>query len=141
MRVLFIAIFVLGLALLGMIVYSHGLQRDKLELTQSRDALTQQLSHRDQMITELNQQIQTREQAEVALREALSQANGLAWQQEQLFQRSRNDDPLVKTWADSALPAAVSQLHQRPAFSSATDYLHWLSASQRLPDTRQSSTK
>ncbi|MGY2798824.1 LysB family phage lysis regulatory protein [Ewingella americana] len=141
MRVLFIAIFMLGLALLGMIVYSHGLQRDKLELTQSRDALTQQLSHRDQLIAELNQQIQTREQAEVALREALSQANGLVWQREQLFQRSRNDDPLVKTWADSALPAAVSQLHQRPAFSSATDYLHWLSASQRLPDTRQSSTK
>lgn len=141
MRVLFIAIFVLGLALLGMIVYSHGLQRDKLELTQSRDALTQQLSHRDQLIAELNQQIQAREQAEVALREALTQANGLVWQKEQLFQRSRNDDPLVKTWADSALPAAVSQLHQRPAFSSATDYLHWLSASQRLPDTRQSSTK
>lgn len=141
MRMLFIAIFVLGLALLGMIVYSHGLQRDKLELTQSRDALTQQLSHRDQLISELNQQIQTREQAEVALREALTQANGLVWQKEQLFQRSRNDDPLVKTWADSALPAAVSQLHQRPAFSSATDYLHWLSASQRLPDTRQSSTK
>lgn len=141
MRVLFIAIFVLGLALLGMIVYSYGLQRDKLELTQSRDALTQQLSHRDQLIAELNQQIQTREQAEVALREALTQANGLVWQKEQLFQRSRNDDPLVKTWADSALPAAVSQLHQRPAFSSATDYLHWLSASQRLPDTRQPSTK
>jgi LysB family phage lysis regulatory protein len=141
MRVLFIAIFVLGLALLGMVVYSHGLQRDKLELTQSRDALTQQLSHRDQLIAELNQQIQTREQAEVALREALTQANGLVWQREQLFQRSRNDDPLVKTWADSALPAAVSQLHQRPAFSSATDYLHWLSASQRLPDTRQSPTK
>ncbi|PKB86214.1 hypothetical protein A8A01_28400 [Ewingella americana] len=141
MRMLFIAIFVLGLALLGMIVYSHGLQRDKLELTQSRDALTQQLSHRDQLIADLNQQIQTREQAEVALREALSQANGLVWQREQLFQRSRNDDPLVKTWADSALPAAVSQLHQRPAFSSATDYLHWLSASQRLPDTRQPSTK
>ena len=141
MRVLFIAIFVLGLALLGMIVYSHGLQRDKLELTQSRDALTQQLSHRDQLIAELNQQIQTREQAEVALREALTQANGLVWQKEQLFQRSRNDDPLVKTWADSALPAAVSQLHQRPAFSSATDYLHWLSASQRLPATRQSPTK
>lgn len=137
MRVLFIAIFVLGLALLGMIVYSHGLQRDKLELTQSRDALTQQLSHRDQLIAELNQQIQTREQAEVALREALTQANGMVWQREQRFQRSRNDDPLVKTWADSALPAAVSQLHQR----SATDYLHWLSASQRLPDTRQSPTK
>lgn len=141
MRVLFIAIFVLGLALLGMVVYSHGLQRDKLELTQSRDALTQQLGHRDQLIADLNQQIQTREQAEVALREALTQANGLVWQREQLFQRSRNDDPLVKTWADSALPAAVSQLHQRPAFSSATDYLHWLSASQRLPDTRQPSTK
>ncbi|QMV52772.1 transcriptional regulator [Ewingella americana] len=141
MRVLFIAIFVLGLALLGMTVYTHGLQRDKLELTQSRDALAQQLGHRDQLIAELNQQIQTREQAEVALREALTQANGLVWQREQLFQRSRNDDPLVKTWADSALPAAVSQLHQRPAFSSATDYLHWLSASQRLPDTRQSSTK
>ena len=124
MRVLFIAIFVLGLALLGMIVYSHGLQRDKLELTQSRDALTQQLSHRDQLIAELNQQIQTREQAEVALREALTQANGLVWQKEQLFQRSRNDDPLVKTWADSALPAAVSQLHQRPAFTRSPRLAH-----------------
>ena len=141
MRVLFITIFVLGLALLGMMVYSHGLQRDKLELSESRDALTQQLGHRDQLIAELNRQVQNREQAELALREALAQANGLIWQREQLFQRSRHDDPLVKTWADSALPAAVSQLHQRPGFSSATDYLHWLSASQRLPDTRQPSTK
>lgn len=141
MRVLFIALFVLGLALLGMIVYSHGLQRDKHELTQSRDALAQQLSQRDQLIAELNQQMQTREQAEATLRNALAQANGLVWQREQHFQRSRNDDPLVKTWADSALPAAVSQLHQRPAFSSATDYLHWLSASQRLPGTRQPSQK
>lgn len=141
MRVLFITIFVLGLALLGMMVYSHGLQRDKLELSESRDALTQQLGHRDQLIAELNRQVQNREQAELALREALAQANGLIWQREQLFQRSRHDDPVVKIWADSALPAAVSQLHQHPAFSSATDYLHWLSASQRLPDTRQPSTK
>jgi LysB family phage lysis regulatory protein len=141
MRALFIAVFVSSLALLGMMVYSHGLQRDKLELTQSRDALARQLSHRDQLIAELNQQIQIHEQAELALREALAQANGLVWQREQLFERSRHDDPLVKTWADSALPAAVSQLHQRPAFSSATDYLHWLSASQRLPDPPQPSTK
>lgn len=141
MRALFIAIFVLGLALLGMVVYSHGLQQEKQELVRHRDALAQQLIHRAQLITELNQQLQANQQAEVALRDAVAQANGLSWQREQLFQRSRNDDPLVKNWAESALPAAVSQLHQRPAFSSATDYLRWLSAGQRLPDTRQSSTK
>lgn len=141
MRTLFIAIFVLVLALLGMMIYSHQLQLEKQELNRSRDALSQQLSQRDRLLAELNQQMQAREQAELALRDALTQASGLNWQREQRFQRSRNDDPQVKTWSASTLPVAVSQLHQRPAFSSATDYLHWLSTSQRLPDTAQSPTK
>lgn len=141
MRALLILTFVLAMSLFAMIFYSHELRQEKVALMQSRAALAQQLSQRDNLITTLNQQMQQREQAELALRDALTQANGVTGLREQQFQRSRNDDPSVKKWAESALPAAVSQLHQRPAFQSATDYLRWLSASQRLSDTGQPATK
>jgi len=137
MRALLILTFVLAISLLAMTVYSHGLRQEKDALSHSRDALILQLSQRDSLITALNQQMQQREQAELALRDSLSLANSLTAQREQQFQRSRNEDPSVKKWAEGALPAAVSQLHQRPAFASATDYLRGLSARQRLPDTSQ----
>lgn len=141
MRALLILTFALVMMLLAMIVYSHGLRQEKDSLTRSRDALMLQLNQRDQLITELNQQMQQREKAEQTLRDTLNQASNLTRQREQQFERSRHDDPAVKTWAESALPAAISQLHQRPAFRSATDYLRWLSVGQRLPDPRQPTPK
>ncbi len=129
------------LALLILMFYSHGLQQEKNSLARERDALTVQIKSRDQLIGQLSQQMQQREQAELALRQALGKASNLTLQREQQFQRSHNDNPAVKTWAESPLPAAVNQLHQRPDFSTATDYLRWLSGSQPLLDTRQPAKK
>jgi len=140
-RTLILLTGTLLLALLLLFFYNHELQQEKNRLAHDRDALALQLNGRDQQIAELARQMQQRESAELALRQALGKASTLTVQREQQFQRSRNEDPAVKTWADSALPAAVSQLHQRPDFASATDYLRWLSAGQPLPDTRQPAEK
>lgn len=141
MRTLLLLTSVLLLALLILIFYSHNLQQEKNALIRDRDALTLQLKNRDQLIDQLNQQMQQRAQAELALRQALGKASKLTLQREHLFQRSHHDDPAVKAWAESPLPAAVSQLHQRPDFPTTTDYLRWLSSSQPLPNPRQSAEK
>ncbi|GBU13789.1 hypothetical protein AwEntero_23900 [Enterobacterales bacterium] len=138
LRALILLSATLLLALLILMFYSHGLLQEKNALSREVDALTLQIKSRDQLIEQLDQQMQQREQAELALRQALGQASKLTLQREQQFQRSQDDDPTVKAWAERPLPAAVSQLHQRPDFPTATDYLRWLSGRQPLPDTRQS---
>lgn len=71
MRTLLLLTSVLLLALLILIFYSHNLQQEKNALIRDRDALTLQLKNRDQLIDQLNQQMQQRAQAELALRQAL----------------------------------------------------------------------
>jgi len=141
MRALLLLTGTLVLALLLLTFYNHGLRQERNAAIRDRDALALQLAGRDQLITQLNQQMQQRDQAEQALRQQLGKASALTLRREHQFQRSRNEDHTVKQWAESALPAAVSQLHQRPTFASTTDYLRWLSGSHPLPDTRQSAIK
>ena len=130
-----------GMALLILILLlsNRSLQHDLNNAVQQHDALTAQLHQRDQLITELNQQMQQRAEAELALRQDLSTAAQVMQSREQERQRSLHDNPQSRQWADAELPADVSRLLDRPAFSSASDYLRWLSGGQRLPDSGQPS--
>ncbi|MGA5656688.1 Rz-like lysis system protein LysB [Rahnella contaminans] len=130
-----------GMALLIVILLlsNRSLQHDLNNAVQQHDALTVQLHQRDQLITELNQQMQQRADAELALRQDLSTAAQVMQSREQERQRSLHDNPQSRQWADAELPADVSRLHDRPAFSSASDYLHWLSGGQFLPGSVQPS--
>lgn len=130
-----------GMALLIVILLlsNRSLQHDLNNAVQQHDALTAQLHQRDQLITELNQQMQQRAEAELALRQDLSTAARVMQSREQERQRSLHDNPQSRRWADAELPADVSRLHDRPAFSSASDYLRWLSGGQFLPGSVQPS--
>lgn len=130
-----------GMALLILILLlsNRSLQHDLNNAVQQHAALTAQLHQRDQLITELNQQMQQRAEAELALRQDLSTAAQVMQSREQERQRSLHDNPQSRRWADAELPADVSRLHDRPAFSSASDYLHWLSGGQFLPGSVQPS--
>lgn len=131
-----------GMALLILILLlsNRSLQHDLNNAVQQHDALTAQLHQRDQLITELNQQMQQRAEAELALRQDLSTAAQVMQSREQERQRSLHDNPQSRQWADAELPADVSRLLDRPAFSSASDYLRWLSGGQILPGSAQPST-
>lgn len=122
--------------LTGVLLLSNrSLQHDLTLTGQQRDALKVQLQQRETLIATLNQQMRQREQAELVLRENLSTAQRAMQTREHQRQGEFHDDPQLRLWADTALPAAVSRLHQRPAFNSAGDYLRWLSGSQPVPGT------
>src|SRR5471032_753173 len=100
--------------LTGVLLLSNrSLQHDLTLTGQQRDALKAQLQQREKLST-AQRAMQTREH---------------------LRQGELHDDPQLRLWADTALPAAVSRLHQRPAFNSTGDYLRWLSGSQPVPGT------
>ncbi|MGB8667748.1 MAG: Rz-like lysis system protein LysB [Serratia inhibens] len=78
-------------------------------------------------------------QEEEALREDLSTAHRLALTREQKIQRLLNENQQLRDWFNTALPADVARLHQRPGFTGAADYLRWLSDGEPMPDTGQPS--
>jgi len=120
-----------------LLLSNYSLQHDLNKSKQQYNLLEVQLQQRETLIAELNQQMRQREQAELALRQDLSTAQQAMQSREQQRQRSLHDNPQSRAWADAVLPADVSRLHDRPAFSSASDYLRWLSGSQLMSDTAQ----
>ncbi|MBU9844203.1 Rz-like lysis system protein LysB [Rahnella ecdela] len=137
MRLLPVLLAGMVLLIAILLLSNRSLQHDFNIVGLQRDALTVQLQQREQLITALNLQMRQREQAELALREDLSTANQVMQNREKQRQRSLHENLQTRQWADSGLPDDISRLHQRPAFSSASDYLHWLSTGQLMPDTRQ----
>src|SRR5471032_1353857 len=97
--------------LTGVLLLSNrSLQHDLTLTGQQRDALKAQLQQRETLIATLNQQMRQREQAELVLRENLSTAQRAMQTREHLRQGELHDDPQLRLWADTALPAAVSRL-------------------------------
>ncbi|WP_439461849.1 Rz-like lysis system protein LysB [Serratia quinivorans] len=78
-------------------------------------------------------------QEEKKLRADLDTAHRLALTREQKIQRLLNENQQLRDWFNTALPADVARLHQRPGFIGAADYLRWLSDGEPMPDTFQPS--
>jgi LysB family phage lysis regulatory protein len=64
-------------------------------------------------------------------------ASAGALTREAQIQRETDASPILSEWSSAALPDDVIRLHSRPAFSSARDYLDWLSARDKLPGAGQ----
>ncbi|MGN7971471.1 Rz-like lysis system protein LysB [Serratia sp. 22264] len=78
-------------------------------------------------------------QEEKNLRADLDNAYRLALKREQKIQRLLNENQTLRDWFNTALPADVARLHQRPGFTGAADYLRWLSDGEPVSDTGQPS--
>ncbi|HEI8506080.1 TPA: LysB family phage lysis regulatory protein [Serratia marcescens] len=74
---------------------------------------------------------------EEKLRGDLTVAHRLALTREQKIQRLLNENQQLRDWFNTALPADVARLHQRPGFTGAADYLRWLSESESVPNPGQ----
>lgn len=105
------------------------------------------ISDRDRDITGLNASL-GRARSQLTAVDLMARANDsfqLAYQQEQdaiilaavaraeQIKRLTNENPDVKKWADTPLPADVIRLQQRPAITGAAGYRSFLSEGDALP--------
>lgn len=85
------------------------------------------------------EQSQSKELAQVAMRDKLTAANLLAFRREQTITRLLNENDAFRRWYRADLPDAVRRLHQRTACTNAAagDCLQRLPEGQPLPDAGQ----
>lgn len=131
-------LLVLALAVAGwlkwqVIVLGDRLDAAKLENSRISTALTDTRT----AITTLQAAASQLAQEEKSLRNDLNNAHRLALTREQKIQRLLNENQILRDWFNTPLPADVARLHQRPSFTRAPDYLHWLSGGEPVPDTGQ----
>jgi len=131
-----IVLLLAALALAGLQTWRIGSLHDEAEQAQKIiSTLSAGIESRDAAINRLNDEAVTRERQEQALRTQLSQAGQLAHVREVHIQRLLNENQEMHDWYAAPLPDGIDRMHQRPAFTSAADYLHWLSGGNELPDT------
>lgn len=113
------------------------------ELTQAQrviGTLSAGIESRDKAINRLNDEARAGAKREAALRLMQGRASTAALNRELKIQRETDASPTLRNWSAAALPDDVIRLHSRPAFSSARDYLDWLSARDQLPGAGQPAT-
>ncbi|WP_428980819.1 Rz-like lysis system protein LysB [Erwinia billingiae] len=91
------------------------------------------IESRDKAITRLKTENNEGQKREATLRLMQGKASAGALTREAHIQRETDANPILRDWSVTALPDDVIRLHTRPAFTSARDYLDWLSARDKLP--------
>lgn len=133
-------LLVLVLAALAFTVWRNTQLAGELKLAQGViGTLSAGIESRDLTIGRLKSEASNRELSELALRVNLGTASALGMARQFNDQRVIDSDETLQKWSRTPLPDAVIRLHQRPVFASAADYLRWLSARDKLPDTGQRS--
>ena len=135
MRIL-IVLLLAACALAGLQTWRIGGLTDDVEQAQRIiGTLSAGIESRDNAIHRLNDEAVTRERQEQSLRTQLARAGQQARDREVHIQRLLNENQEMRDWYSARLPDGIARMHQRPAFASAADYLHWLSGGDELPDT------
>ncbi|MDR3434650.1 MAG: Rz-like lysis system protein LysB [Rouxiella aceris] len=111
-----------------------GLSREVDQAQRIIGTLSAGIESRNATITRLNDDAVTRERQEQTLRAQLTQAGQQARVREVHIQRLLNENQEMRDWYGTRLPDGIGRMHQRPAFTSAADYLHWLSGGNELPN-------
>ena len=91
------------------------------------------IESRDKAIARLDADARASQKREAELRLMQGRASTAALNREMTIQRETDANPILRDWSAAALPDDVIRLHARPAFSSARDYLDWVSARDKLP--------
>ncbi|QGR08100.1 LysB family transcriptional regulator [Pantoea phytobeneficialis] len=95
------------------------------------------IESRDRAITRLSTENREGQKREATLRLMQGRASSGALHREMQIQRETDANPTLRDWSAAPLPDAVIRLHTRPTFTSARNYLDWLSTRDKLPDTGQ----
>ncbi|GLR09075.1 LysB family transcriptional regulator [Mixta theicola] len=112
------------------------LKTTKTELTGAQriiGTLSAGIESRDKAIARMNDEAKEGQIREAKLRLMQGRASTSALNRELQIQRETDASEDLRGWSAAVLPDDVIRLHSRPAFSSARDYLDWLSARDKLP--------
>lgn len=126
----------LAVALLALGVTGWQWKVAKDDLTSAQriiGTLSAGIESRDKAIARLDADARASQKREAELRLMQGRASTAALNREMTIQRETDANPILRDWSAAALPDDVIRLHTRPAFSSARDYLDWVSARDKLP--------
>lgn len=126
----------LAVALLALGVTGWQWKVAKDDLTSAQriiGTLSAGIESRDKAIARLDADAMASQKREAELRLMQGRASTAALNREMTIQRETDANPILRDWSAAALPDDVIRLHTRPAFSSARDYLDWVSARDKLP--------
>jgi LysB family phage lysis regulatory protein len=126
----------LAVALLALGVTGWQWKVAKDDLTSAQriiGTLSAGIESRDRAIARLDADARASQKREAELRLMQGRASTAALNREMTIQRETDANPILRDWSAAALPDDVIRLHARPDFSSARDYLDWVSARDKLP--------
>lgn len=118
----------------GAALYLTHLHSEQSVLQRTNAQLAAGMAQRDEVITQLQDEIARQAEAERTLRQSLLNARDLSMKQQLNDQRTIRSDEALQHWSDAALPDGIIRLQQHPAFATPGDYLAWLSDRQQLRD-------
>lgn len=123
-----------ALLALGMTGWQWKVAKDDLTSAQRIiGTLSAGIESRDKAIARLDADARASQKREAELRLMQGRASTAALNREMTIQRETDANPILRDWSAAALPDDVIRLHTRPAFSSARDYLDWVSSRDKLP--------
>jgi len=126
----------LAVALLALGVTGWQWKEAKDDLTSAQriiGTLSAGIESRDKAIARLDADARVSQKREAELRLMQGRASSAALNREMTIQRETDANPILRDWSAAALPDDIIRLHTRPAFSSARDYLDWVSSRDKLP--------
>ncbi|KAA5924026.1 MULTISPECIES: Rz-like lysis system protein LysB [unclassified Pantoea] len=128
------ALLAVALLALGVTGWQWKVAKDDLTSAQRIiGTLSAGIESRDKAIARLDADARASQKREAELRLMQARASTAALNREMTIQRETDANPILRDWSAAALPDDVIRLHTRPAFSSARDYLDWVSARDKLP--------
>lgn len=127
----YLIVAAIGIALtMAGVIY---LQQERLsKLQQTQGSMLQSLTQTSQSYFDLKQRSTENQQAQALLRQQLASVNSTSQYRKNKIEELKRELSDVKAWADTLLPASISQLHQRPAISGGEEYRRWLSTRDPL---------
>lgn len=120
----------IALTMVG-VIYQQQERLNKLQQTQGSMLLS--LTQTSQSYFDLKQLSAENQQAQAELRTQLASVSSTSQYRKNKIEELKRELSDVKAWADTLLPASISQLHQRPAISGSAEYRRWLSTRDPLP--------
>ncbi|AOE41622.1 LysB family transcriptional regulator [Pantoea agglomerans] len=127
-------LLVVALLALGVTGWQWKIAKDDLTSAQRIiGTLSAGIVSRDRAIARLDADARASQKREAELRLMQGRASTAALNREMTIQRETDANPILRDWSAADLPDDVIRLYARPAFSSARDYLDWVSARDKLP--------
>lgn len=128
MKKIFAWLSIIVLLIWRLIVIEHQLSLAKNE----QKRLSDELKKNNKQLTVLITQQRRNQQALLSYSTQIEQSKLHYQQQENELNRLRYENKQLDGWLNSALPADIIRLRQRPAFNSIADYRQWMFTRQSL---------